>query len=352
MARLSILKALSFTALYIGAAALDLRLGPNINDARHEPQGPITTVTIPYLGDHTTSTVITHCGITTVVVETPLISSTCSSTTSSTTTSTTQHPTSTSTSTSIHTTTHVPTTTSTSTSTTSSTSTTVIPIPTPGGPCPLIKPGCAAAGLNIDSYPNPFTGYSREGSLPWSYYITQRLRPLASSLTNVAFFPQDTGPPAPLPRVFPSPAFPLAWYAVGWTKLTNGGVRVDANNFTLVYAGFYRAPETGRYALCSTADNENDVFFGHGNAFSCLDGTTDARARPLVVSTGGNYINGLKCAEVDLVRGAWYPLRSVMGNWQGPSAFNLTIKTPSQTFEQRRNDFSGLAYPRSCGLFL
>lgn len=188
--------------------------------------------------------------------------------------------------------------------------------------------------------------------MPWSYYITQRLRPLASSLTNVAFFPQDFGPPASFPKVYPNAQFPTAWYAVGWKKLTNGGINVDANNFTLVYSGFYRAAETGRHSLCTTADNENDVFFGHGNAFSCVNGAVDTSVTPLVVSTGGNYINGLKCAEVDLVAGAWYPLRSVTGNWQGPSAFNLTIKTPSQPFEQRRNDFSGRAYPHNCGLFV
>lgn len=151
--------------------------------------------------------------------------------------------------------------------------------------------------------------------------------------------------------MYPSAQFPSAWYAVGWTKATNGGIRVDANNFTLVYNGFYRAAETGRHTLCTTADNENDVFFGHGNAFSCRDGKTDPRVAPLVVSTGGNYINGIKCATVDLVKNAYYPVRSVMGNWQGPSAFNLTIQKPSETFEQRRNDFSGLAYPRSCGRF-
>lgn len=213
-----------------------------------------------------------------------------------------------------------------------------------------MKPRCSAAGLNIDYYANPFTGYSR-GILPWSYYITQKLRPLTASLTNVTFFPQDTGPPTTLRKVYPSTEFPTAWYAEGWRKLTNGGISVDANNFTLVYTGFYAAPETGRYSLCTTADNENDVFFGHGNAFSCVDGATDVSVKPLVVSTGGNYINGLKCADVDLVKGAWYPIRTVMGNWQGPSAFNLTIKAPSETFEQRRNDFAGLAYPHDCGLF-
>ncbi|KAJ6780918.1 hypothetical protein PWT90_03994 [Aphanocladium album] len=323
--------------------------------AAHRPPS-VTTITIPYVGEYTTTTAIYNCGVTTVVVETPLATRTCSSTIpntsteSSTTSSSTENPTSWSTTTAVPTTSR--TSSSTPTTTTTTTTTTPIPSPTPGGPCPVVKPACAAAGLNIDYYANPFTGYSRQDSLPWSYYITQKLRPLASSFTNVTFFPQDTGPPASLPKIYPSAQFPTAWYAVGWTKLTNGGIRVDANNFTLVYAGFYQAPETGTYSLCTTADNENDLFFGHGNAFSCADGATDTRVRPLVVSTGGNYVNGLKCAEVTMVEGAWYPIRSVMGDWQGPSAFNVTIKTPSETFEQRRNDFSGRAYPHDCGLFV
>lgn len=266
-----------------------------------------TTITIPWVGTCTTSTTIVPCGTghATLVVQTPIVTATC-------------------------------------------TTTTAVPEATPGGPCPLINPRCPASGLDIEYYSNPLAGYSKEGSLPWSYYITEKLKPLESSTTNVTFFPQDFGPPANLPKIYPRPDLPGSYYAVGWTKETNGGIVVDANNFTLVYSGFYRAPETGKYNLCTTADNENDVFFGHGNAFSCLTGDIDIKARPLVISTGGNYINGIKCVELDLLKGAYYPLRSVMGDWQGPSAFNVTIKTPSQKFEDRNNDFTGLAYPLSC----
>ncbi|OAA58259.1 GLEYA adhesin domain protein [Cordyceps fumosorosea ARSEF 2679] len=442
MALISLVKTLTFAVLFQHVAALDVHLGLDLDlsgggHGEHKPPA-ITTITIPYLGGHKTTTVITHCGITTVVVETPLITATCSWTTStkpptttSSTSKSTSHPTTT-----IHTTTSVPPTTSTSESTTSTrtitttskptttsrppitstsesttstqptttskptttslpattstsesttstqptttsnptttslpattstsecttstqptttTTTTHVPAPTPGGPCPLIKPGCPASGLNIDYYSNPFAGYSRQGSLPWSYYITQRLRPLASALTNIVFFPQDAGPPATFPLVYPSPAVPNAAYAIGWTKQTNGGIVVDANNFTLVYTGFYHAPETGRYSLCTTSDNENDVFFGHGSAFSCVDGATDPGARPLVVATWEGDGNRPRCAEVNMVRGEWYPLRSVMGNWAGPSAVELTIKTPSETVEQRKHDFSGKAYPHHCGLFI
>ncbi|KAL7906638.1 Floculation protein FLO1 [Trichoderma velutinum] len=264
-----------------------------------------TTVTIPWVGTYTTSTTIDPCGTgpATLVVQTPIVTATCSP-----------------------------------------------EAPMPGGPCHLINSRCPASGLDIDYYSNPFTGFSKEGSLPWSYYITQKLKPLESSTTNITFFPQDYGPSANLPKIYPRSDFPGGWYAVSWTKETNGGIVVDANNFTLVYSGFYRAPETGKYSLCTTADNENDIFFGHGNAFSCLTGDVDINAKPLIVSTGGSYINRIKCADLDLLKGAYYPLRSVMGNWQGPSAFNITIKTPSQNFEDRKNNFTGLAYPLSCSL--
>ena len=267
---------------------------------------PTITTIIPYLGDCTTTTTLTGCsGTATVIIQTPIVAPECT--------------------------------------------TPSIPTPTPGGPC-VVKPLCAPAGLDIEYYNNPFAGYSRGDSLPSSYYITQNLRPLDTSLTNVTFFPQDR-PPTGLPAVYPDPAFPTAPYWVGWRRDTNGGVRVDANNFTLVYQGFYKARKTGTHMLCSTADNENDVFFGHGNAFSCLDGKAPTDATPLLVTTGGNYINGIVCKNVDLVAGMHYPVRNVMGDWQGPSAFNFTIQEPGVAFENRVNDFTGRAYPHQCGGF-
>ncbi|PHH76454.1 hypothetical protein CDD82_3979 [Ophiocordyceps australis] len=270
---------------------------------------PTTTLTIPCVRPDPTTTQLPPCGLgrITIIVETPLPTANC------------------------HTPAPLP-----------------FPSPVPGGPC-VVSPTCPASGLNIDYYSNPFGGYSREGQISSSYYINQRLAPRASSLTNVSFFPQDT--PPNLPTVNPDPSMPSTPYWVGWTRNTNGGIYVDGNNFTLTYYGFYRAPVTGLYTLCTTADNENDVFWGHGNAFSCLDGRPDPNARPLVFSTGGNYINGIRCADVSLRQGEYYPLRNVMGNWQGPSAFNFTIKDPARNFDARTNDFTGLAYPHSCGLF-
>jgi hypothetical protein len=283
-------------AFFVSAAAI-LVIG--------DPHDTPTTTTIPYFGDHTTSTTLTGCsGQVTVVIQTPIKVPTCT--------------------------------------------TTPTPTPTPGGACTLIDPFCKPAGLDIEYYTNALGGYS-SGNPPSSYYITQGLSPLDSSLTNVTFFPQNFAPVG-LPAVYPNPTYPTAPYWVGWQRDTNGGVVVDANNFTLVYQGFYRARKTGTHGICSTADNRNEVFFGHGNAFSCLDGKPSASATPLFVTTGGNFINGIVCRDVDLVAGLYYPVRNVMGNWQGPSAFNFTVQEPGVAFESRTNDFSGYAYPTNCGL--
>ncbi|KAK4039623.1 hypothetical protein C8A01DRAFT_46954 [Parachaetomium inaequale] len=298
------LKTLAPLGAVFVSAATALALGE-----RHDT--PSTTTTIPYLGDCTTSTTLTGCsGQVTVVVQTPIA---------------------------------VPACTTTATSTAPPTST-----PTPGGACLLIDPFCKPAGLDIEYYANPMGGYS-SGNPPSSYYLTQGLRPLDSSLTNVTFFPQNTNPVG-LERIYPYPPLPNAPYFVGWQRETNGGVVVDANNFTLVYQGFYRARKTGTHAICASADNEDDVFFGHGNAFSCLDGKASANAQPLLVATGASLINGVICKDVDLVSGLYYPVRNVMGNWQGGSAFNFTVKEPDVALEDRTHDFAGRVYPSKCGL--
>ncbi|OAQ57443.1 floculation protein FLO1 [Pochonia chlamydosporia 170] len=268
------------------------------------------TTTIPWTGTTTTCTTVTPCsGPVTVIVETPLVAATCASTTSS-------RPTAT-------------------------------PTLTPGGPCP-IKAECGAAGLNIDYYANSFGGYER--SKPSSYYLTEGLSPLRSSLTNVTFFPWNFGEyPPNLPQVNPNPSIGFPYWA-GWTRETNGGIVVDANNFTLVYSGFYRAPATGTYQLCASADNENDIFFGQGNAFSCLDGKPISKAQPLLKAPFGHSMD-IKCTNVEMIQDQFYPVRNVMGNWAAPSAFNFTIQQPGVDFANRKNAFAGEVYPLDCGLY-
>ncbi|OTA98145.1 hypothetical protein M426DRAFT_120588 [Hypoxylon sp. CI-4A] len=72
--------------------------------------------------------------------------------------------------------------------------------PSPDGSC-LVNPFCSPSGLNIDYYQNNLGDYSR-GDFPSSYYVTSNLEPLASSLTNETYFPQDDVP-AGLPVSYP-----------------------------------------------------------------------------------------------------------------------------------------------------
>ncbi|KAF5570122.1 floculation FLO1, partial [Fusarium pseudoanthophilum] len=82
----------------------------------------------------------------------------------------------------------VPTTTA-AVETSATSATTDIPVPTP---C-AIEPGCQAAGFNVDYYKNVFErGYGNdEMSVPPSYYITDNLTPLDSSVTSETYFAQD-----------------------------------------------------------------------------------------------------------------------------------------------------------------
>ncbi|KAF4969556.1 hypothetical protein FSARC_3239 [Fusarium sarcochroum] len=235
----------------------------------------------------------------------------------------------------------------TTTSAAASTTTNDVTVPTP---C-AIQPGCQAAGFNVDYYKNAFErGYGNdEMSVPASYYITQDLIPLDSSVTSETYFAQDyMSDLAGFPTIFPDSGYAgKAWY-VGYHRTLAGGIKVDANNFTLVYTGYYRAPETGTYELCVTADNANTLYFGQGNAFECGTGETDPNAPALVLTaTGYHFNNPTQCGTVDLKEGRHYPVRNVMGNKNAVSMFEFTIKTPSGT---KSHDFAGQAFPVACGV--
>ncbi|WZH44113.1 Flocculation protein FLO9 [Fusarium acuminatum] len=225
---------------------------------------------------------------------------------------------------------------------------------TSGAPTPTpcaIQPRCQAAGFNVDYYKNVFErGYGNdEVSVPPSYYITDHLTRLDSSITSETYFAQDYMQDlASYPQIFPDNAYAgKAWY-VGYHRTLAGGIKVDANNFTLVYTGFYRAPETGTYELCVTAYNANTLYFGQGNAFECGTGETDPNAPALVLTaTGYHFNNPTQCGTVDLIEGRHYPVRNVMGNKNAVSMYEFTVKTPSGT---KTHDFSGQAFPVTCGL--
>lgn len=229
----------------------------------------------------------------------------------------------------------------------------------PTGPAScLTRPDCPPLGLNVDYYSNPFgyngytsrtAGQTEEEVLPPSYYITEGLSPINSSLTNVTYIPQDyaadlTG----YPKVYADPKNPQVPYYVSYTREVNGGITVDGNNYTLVYSGFYRAPSSGNYTICSSADNADYSYLGGGDAFDCIGGKPNATATPLNdTSAGGYYNNPVSCGTVYLVVAEFYPIRRVFGNGDAVSAFNLTIQAPGGIGE---NDNAGYLYPVNCRL--
>ncbi|ODA75807.1 hypothetical protein RJ55_08629 [Drechmeria coniospora] len=236
----------------------------------------------------------------------------------------------------------------------------IVTIPLPSGtpaPCYLADSSnpsspCPPGGLDVHYYANKLgNGYGcsvGEGAAcndpgP-SYYINQ-LKPLASGQTNLTYFVQDTDVNFAGHAI--SNVGYNGWkYAIGYQRTVNGGLMVDGNNFTLVYEGYYRAPVTGSYQLCTDADNISNVYFGDGNAFACSDQQPAPGAPSLKVSaTGGNYVNPKACGNVNLIANQFYPLRIVMGNYGWASAFGFTIQPPGQA---AANAWPGNYYPKSC----
>ncbi|MCJ1334553.1 hypothetical protein MMC10_011265 [Thelotrema lepadinum] len=286
----------------------------------------IATTTIPWIGSYTASATVVPCiGTTTLVVQIPFITD-CPVPTPSTTVSTT---------------------------TTTPTST---PVPQPSGAC-LVNPLCAASGLDIDYYHNTIGYYTNSNLNPPvspNYYITQGLTPLASSQTNETSFEENTYP-TNLPTVVPDPSLPAAFqkYYIGWKRTVNGGITVDANNFTLVYQGFYHATTTGTYTFCGNSDNGINFFLGSSSAFSCLNGAASDASKPILSVEGQTFTTAAKdCATANLVAGGYYPFRAVMGDWQGPASLNLTVQRPGVAFADRTSEFAGSVYPVDCGIFV
>lgn len=223
--------------------------------------------------------------------------------------------------------------------------------PLPTEACLVTNPLCASTGWTVDYYANPFAGFGYPPSgLGPGYYISEHLKPLGSGTTDETYFPQNMDPTGD-PVVYPGTSFDNgnAPYYVGWT-IDVAGITIDANNFTLVYSGLYKAPATGSFSVCSEADNIVDVFFGStSGAFPC-GGKPSADATPAVsgsVSTGGNYNNPTSCFSESLIEGFYYPIRFVMANFQGPSALGFTITPPGGTASYV---FDGTIFPPSCAL--
>ncbi|KAJ5085265.1 hypothetical protein N7532_010036 [Penicillium argentinense] len=93
--------------------------------------------------------------------------------------------------------------------------------------------------------------------------------------------PQPPAHPG-LPRHLPGHSKnPQVGYFVGYTREVKGGIVVDANNYPLVYSGFYGAPTTDEYTFCGSVHIADYFYLGDGPAFDCRDGTPDPDATAL-----------------------------------------------------------------------
>jgi len=88
----------------------------------------------------------------------------------------------------------------------------------------------------------------------------------------------------------------------------------------------------------------------HGGRCAASDTSISAQRNPThaglsysLHQSPSSSTNGLVCKKVNLIVG-FYPGRNIIGNWQGPSAFNLTFQELGVAFESRMNDFMGHVY--------
>ncbi|KAK1657373.1 hypothetical protein BDP55DRAFT_567340, partial [Colletotrichum godetiae] len=127
-------------------------------------------------------------------------------------------------------------------------------------------------------------------------------------------------------------------------------ITYNANNFTLVFTGYFRPDQTGTFTFCYApdADNRDVLYLGSTSAFPCgqpSNAATPRGATPLAqywFAASGN----TGCVSTNLVAGFFYPIRSVFGNWGTPSSLSLVYTGPGRTTNS--SDISGLGYAESC----
>ncbi|KAM0280200.1 hypothetical protein ACHAQH_004157, partial [Verticillium albo-atrum] len=136
-------------------------------------------------------------------------------------------------------------------------------------------------------------------------------------------------------------------YFPGLTK-SYGGITLNANNFTLVFTGYFIPETSGTYTFCiDSADNRNALFVGSDSAFPCGDASNGAT--PAGATPQAQYLvardDSPQCADVDMVAGFYYPFRQVYGNWGPPSSLDVTVQGPG---EDATSDVSGRVSPNDC----
>ncbi|GJN86209.1 hypothetical protein PLIIFM63780_009788 [Purpureocillium lilacinum] len=222
--------------------------------------------------------------------------------------------------------------------------------PSPTDACDTIPEQCGSGGgLTVKYYENSIETQAygidaRTGGLGPDYYLD--LEPLGTGMTDTLSVPYFYG--ADGRRGIYIPAEPAGSnYYPGLTN-TFAGITFDANNFTLVFTGYYKAPASGPYTFCADTDNVDNFYIGSVDAFPCGEGNTTKTvppgAQPLVYNYYGR-TSRKTCGTRDLVQGYYYPIRSVFGNWGTPSHLKFTVKPPGGEETSMIGDFG---YPSVC----
>ncbi|GJN74739.1 hypothetical protein PLICBS_008832 [Purpureocillium lilacinum] len=238
----------------------------------------------------------------------------------------------------------------TETSTTTSSTTSSESTPSPTDACDTIpEQRGSGGGLTVKYYENSIETQAygidaRTGGLGPDYYLD--LEPLGTGMTDTLSVPYFYG--ADGRRGIYIPAEPAGSnYYPGLTN-TFAGITFDANNFTLVFTGYYKAPASGPYTFCADTDNVDNFYIGSVDAFPCGEGNTTKTvppgAQPLVYNYYGR-TSRKTCGTRDLVQGYYYPIRSVFGNWGTPSHLKFTVKPPGGEETSMIGDFG---YPSDC----
>ncbi|KAF4451653.1 PA14 domain-containing protein [Fusarium austroafricanum] len=137
-------------------------------------------------------------------------------------------------------------------------------------------------------------------------------------------------------------------YTPGLTK-SYGGMKFNANNFTIVFTGYFVPPKTGSYKFCIKADNRDALYIGSDSAFPCGDASNSATQpgkTPLAEHWYGKDVGDPNCNSIDMVEGYYYPLRSVYGNWGTPEYLTATVQGPDD--DSGSSDVSGKVAPDTC----
>lgn len=126
--------------------------------------------------------------------------------------------------------------------------------------------------------------------------------------------------------------------------ITYAGMTFNTFNFTLTYNAYFGPPTTGTYTFCIAADDVDNFYLGSDTAFPCSSPSTPVAGATPFFSIENQ--NGQVCKPVQLVAGAFYPIRSIYGQLGGPYKYTVDITYPGASAPQ--SDVSPNLYSAFC----